>query len=111
MSSNEVKVPNIGDFKEVVVSTRTCASKPGTCNAALNRSAWCRRLHDHVAAAACQFRPDMANHAEAVRHIFKLLSRIVAQVAQTGAAGRASISRRCIRLLLARQLVGQRLAH
>ena len=80
-------------------------------DAALNRPAWRRRLHDGVAAGARQLGAHMTDHAEAGRHELQLFRHVLAQRPQAATTGRTGIGRRRIDVLVARQMIGQRPAH
>src|SRR5471032_1865724 len=93
-------------FRPIYVWRQTRAG-----DAALNWSAWRRRLDDGVAAGARQLGAHMADHTEAGRYELQLFGHVLAQRAQAATAGRTSIGRRHIDHLVARQMIRQRSAH
>jgi hypothetical protein len=73
----------------------------------------CWRLGDHIARAAGEFRPQMPDDAKMPRHVVERFSNILAQFFHGAAAVRAGAGAVIGRLqhnLLARQMLGQRLA-
>ena len=81
-------------------------SRPG--QAALNRAARRRRLHDHIATRAAQLGTHVADHLEAGRHVLQNLGDIFAELLQRAAALRAGLLLWLMGLDLARQMLGQR---
>ena len=78
--------------------------------APLDRQRRHRRLHDRLASAAAQLRPDVAPPLEERGHVFEHLALVLADPAEhRAAAARAGAGRR-VHHVLARQMVGQRLA-
>jgi hypothetical protein len=85
----------------------------GASNAALDRSAWSRGLHNLLAAAAGEFGANMPNHLEVPLHVLEDLAHILTQCAQFAPAGRA-VTTGCngrVNYGLARQVRGKRFAH
>ena len=87
--------------------------QPGACNAALDRPACRRRLHDRIALAARVLGPHVADHLEARRHDLQHFARVFAQVAQLATTPRAAAAFALLRFvacMFARQVPRQRLA-
>jgi hypothetical protein len=82
----------------------------GSRQAAINRPDRRRHLHNALAAPAAELRPYMANHLEPGRHILQHLAHVLADALH----GRATVGAGRFRRVdhrLARQVLGQRLAH
>ena len=66
-----------------------------------------RRLHDGLAGAAAQLRPDMLDHLEAGWGVFEHLALVLADAAEHGAAAAGTGAGRFVGDGLARQVLGQ----
>jgi hypothetical protein len=69
-----------------------------------------RRLHDRLASATAQLRPDVHHPFEERRHVFQHLALILADPAEHRPAAARAGTGRGMHHVLARQMIGQRLA-
>ena len=76
--------------------------------AAADRQAWCRGLGHGLAAAAGELRPHVADDAKRPRHVVQHLGHVLAQVAESAAAGSAGLRLGTVPHHLARQRLRQR---
>ena len=83
--------------------------QPGTGSAALDRHGRQRHLYDALARAAAEAWADVAHHPERGRHIVELLGHVLTH-APHGAAAVGAHARRLVQHVLAREMVGERLA-
>ena len=81
--------------------------------AAWRRHRWSWSLRDGVARAAGEFRPHVTDDLEVPRHVIQHLGDVLAQFghpATTRGAAAGAVTRRLMDNILARQMIGQRLA-
>ena len=83
------------------------ASKPGPWQPSLDGQRRHRRLHDGLAGAAAQLRPDVLDHLEAGGSVFEHLALILADAAEHGAAAAGTGAGGFVGDGLARQMLGQ----
>ena len=92
----------VAEFRDGDVGQQTRSGQP-----ALDGQRGHRRLHDGLAGAAAQLRPDVLDHLEAGGDIFEQLALVLADAAEDGAAATGTGTGGFVDDGLAREVLGQ----